>query len=83
MESIYLDILFLDGSKKTVEVLASDIVAFEQKFEKSIEEVGLMTHFYFLAWHTLFRAKDTAKDFDTWVDDIRGVTVSDPKDSKA
>lgn len=81
MDSINLEIVFLDGTKREIEILAADIVAFEQKFEKSIDEIGLMTHFYFLAWHSLKRIGETAKAFEEWVSDIRGVTVTDPKDS--
>jgi hypothetical protein len=79
MDSINLEVVFLDGTKREVEIIAGDIVAFEEKFEKSIDEVGLMTHFYFLAWHSLKRIGETAKGFEEWVSDIRGVAVSDPK----
>ena len=81
MDNLNLTVNFVDGSTKNVEVIAADIVAFELKFEKSIDDISLMTHFYYLGWNALKRVKETEKPFEEWISEVRGVVPADPKDS--
>lgn len=79
MDEINLLVVFADGSEKTVTLSASDIVAFEAKFDRSIDGVERFTHFAFLAWHSEFRIKATGHEFETWIDTVKIVKEADPK----
>lgn len=81
---INLRILFLDGNTKEITCSASDLVKFEDKFNISvsrIQEEVRITHLLFLAWASETRTKSTAKDFDSWTEDVESVGASelDPK----
>jgi hypothetical protein len=70
MNPIALSVTFLDGSEKTVEAVAADLLAFEEKFDISIVKLQSeirLTHLFFLAWHALKRIGDTSDDFEKWV----------------
>lgn len=76
---ISLRIDFADGSTKDVLCSAPDFVAFEDKFNLSITRLDKevkFTHLLFLGWHSMFRTKATALDFDAWVEtvDMAGAT---------
>jgi hypothetical protein len=81
---ITLRVDLVDGSKQDVICSAIDLVAFEDKYQRSVarlEHEMRLTDLLFIAWHSLHRQKQTGKDFDNWLDDIEGVTASeiDPK----
>lgn len=82
MDEINLLVVYQDGTSKTVTLSASDIVAFEAKFDRSIDGVERFTHFAYLAWHSEFRLKATGHEFDTWIDTVKIVKEADPKGSK-
>lgn len=70
---ISLRIDFADGSNKEVVCSAPDFVAFEDKFNLSItrlEKEMKFTHLLFLGWHSLYRSKQTALEFDAWVETV-------------
>ena len=79
-----LGINFSDGSKKEITASAADLVAFEDKFNVSIGSLATsqrLGHLLFLAWHSEFRRKATALDYDKWLDTVESVGESetDPK----
>lgn len=63
---------------------ASDLVAFEDKFNISVTNFGndmKLTYLLYLAWHSEFRRKVTKLEFDSWVDTVATIGASeiDPK----
>ena len=77
---ISLRVEFIDGTEKDVMCSAKDLVAFEEKFSRSVarfEQEMRLTDLLFLAWNSEFRTKATAKDFDSWLDDVESITASD------
>lgn len=77
-----LDITFQDGTSRTVKAIAADFVAFESKFDLSIarlEKEIRLTHLLYLAWHCEQRTKTTALDFESWVETVDSVGLSDTK----
>lgn len=81
---INLRVEFTDGSNEDVVCGARDLVAFEDKYQRSVarfEQEMKLTDLLFLAWHSLYRQKKTAKEFDAWLDDVEAIEPSeqDPK----
>jgi hypothetical protein len=71
-----------EGIKEPKEITcsASDLVAFESKFSTSISNFGddpKLTYLLFLAWHSEFRRKATALEFDPWVETVANIGASD------
>ena len=82
MNPIALSISFLDGSEKTVEAVASDLLAFEQKFDLSIVKLQSeirLTHLFYLAWHACKRLGYTSDEFEKWVETVAMVGEATPK----
>ena len=79
MDEISLQVYFTDGTNKRVKLQAADIVAFEDKFDLPVDDIRLNKHIYFLAWTSLFRQKETAKDFAEWLLDLEKAEFNDPK----
>lgn len=77
--------LYLDGTSRELQITASDIVAFELKFELSVDRIEKFAHICFIAWHAEKRLANTTLDFESWLDTIQMVEFDDedPKDSKA
>lgn len=81
---INLRVEFNDGTSKEVTCSAADLVAFETKYELSVTALDTQvkfTHLLFLAWTSEKRRKETAKDFESWIEDVATVGASD-KDPK-
>lgn len=77
---INLRVEFTSGESKEVTASAKDLVAFEDKFNRSVaklESEFKFTDLVWLAWQSEQRRKETKKDFDSWLDDIESVTPSD------
>jgi hypothetical protein len=77
---ISLRVEFTDGTEKDVMCSAKDLVAFEEKFSRSVarfEQEMRLTDLLFLAWHSENRTKATDKNFDSWLDEIESITSSD------
>ena len=71
-----------EGIKEPKEITcsASDLVAFESKFEISVTNFGddmKLTYLLFLAWHSEFRRKATTLEFDPWVETVANIGASD------
>lgn len=77
---INLRVEFTSGESKEITCSAKDLVAFEDKFNRSVaklESEFKFTDLVWLAWQSESRRKETKKDFDAWLDDIESVTPSD------
>lgn len=79
---INLQVTYADGTKKEVAAGASDIVAFESKFDLSIarlEQNIKLTHLFFLAWHAEHRKGETKDTFEKWLESIELVEAAETK----
>lgn len=66
-------IKFNDGTEKTVTANPADIVAFESHFNLSVAKLQSeirLTHVFYLGWHVEKRTKETALDFEAWLETI-------------
>jgi hypothetical protein len=79
MQSIALNVTHDDGNIASVTCTASDFIAFETHFDKSISalESGRLTYLYWLAWHGLKRTNRCDVSFDDWVAAVTSIEVSD------
>ena len=79
---INLQIGYTDNTTKEIAAKASDIVAFEERFDISManlqNEVRL-THLLFLAWHSEKRTGETKENFEKWVDSVESIEAVEPK----
>ena len=75
--------LFTNGNKRTIVCGAADMIAFEEKFDKSVGVLGKdprLTYMVFLAWHADKRTKGTELDFEAWSETIEDIgETDDPK----
>jgi alkyl hydroperoxide reductase subunit AhpC len=81
---IILRLEFVDGKSKEVTASAADLVAFEREFDISVTSLSgdtKFTHLLWLAWHSEKRRKETAQEFDVWVESVEmvGGSDTDPK----
>lgn len=76
---INLRVTFNDGSEKEVNATARDLVAFEDKFTKSIATLETnfrITDLLWISWHWLHRTKNTSLEFEDWCDTVESVSES-------
>ena len=80
---INLQLTFNDGVTKSIVANAADMVAFEEKYEKSVQTLSSdprMSYMFFLAWHSEKRTGGTTLDFNKWLETIEMVGAGeDPK----
>jgi len=81
---INLRVEFTNSEVKEIVCSERDLVAFEDKFNRSVaklESEFKLTDLLFLAWHSEHRRKETKKDCDALLDDVEqiGVSENDPK----
>ena len=77
---INLRVTFNDNTVEDVHATARDLVAFEDKFTKSIaslESDFRITDLLWIAWHWLNRFGKTKKDFEDWCDDVDEIEASE------
>jgi hypothetical protein len=77
---ITLRVEFTNNKKSDVVCSAKDLVAFEEKYQRSVARLDTemrLTDLLWLAWHSLNRQKVTDKDFDSWLDDVESIAPSD------
>lgn len=82
MNPISLNIIFNDGTEKTITTVASDLIAFEERFDMSIaalEKNVRMTHLFYIAWSAYKRTGGTTDDFEKWVEGVGMVSIGDQK----
>ena len=81
---INLRVELTNGESKEITCSARDLVAFEEKYSRSVAKLETefrLTDLLFLAWHSESRRKETKKNFDEWLDEVEtvGVSENDPK----
>jgi hypothetical protein len=81
---VNLRVTLNDQTVEEVSATARDLVAFEDKFTKSVaslESDFRITDLLWLAWHWLERKGKTKKTFEDWCDDVENIEASeeDPK----
>lgn len=79
-----LRIEYISTGAKEITCSASDLVAFESKFNLSVTKLGdetKLTHLLYLAWASEKRTKATALEFEPWIETVVTVGASelDPK----
>jgi len=82
MNPINLLITFVDGTSREVTAIVSDLMAFEDKFDKSVADFqkGVrLSWLVFIAWKAETRTKATSLEFDDYADTISAVEVPDQK----
>ena len=81
MNPIDLEIIFSDGTAKTVSAVAVDLMRFEAHFDMSIVGLGKpkLTHLFFLAYSVEKRTKNTELEFEPWVETIQLVKEGNAK----
>jgi hypothetical protein len=82
MQTINLQIQFIDGTTEDVSTTAADYIKFETHFDKSIATLGddvRLTYMFFLAWSACKRIGKTELDFDSWSETVGMVGESAPK----
>lgn len=60
-----------DGSTADVVVSAVDLVAFEERYNRSVakfQDEFRITDLYWLAWHSLRRFNKSMPEFDAWLE---------------
>jgi hypothetical protein len=75
-----LRVEYANGTVEEVTASASDFVAFEDKYQRSVarlEQELKLTDLVFLAWHSLKRQGKAASEMDKWLDDVDSVVPSD------
>jgi hypothetical protein len=75
-----LRIEYITSGAKEITCTASDLVAFETKFNLSVTKLGeetKLTHLLYLAWNSEKRTKATALDFEPWIETVVTVGASD------
>jgi hypothetical protein len=76
---INLRVTFNDKTVEEVSATARDLVAFEDKFTKSIaalESDFRITDLLWIAWHWLKRTNVTKLEFDEWCDTVDAIESS-------
>jgi hypothetical protein len=77
---INLRVTFNDETVEEVSATARDLVAFEDKFTKSVASLETdfrITDLLWLAWHWLQRQGKTAKTFEEWCDEVETIEASE------
>ena len=79
---IDLQLTYNDASVKVIRAAASDLVAFESKYDLSVarlEQNVKLTHLLFLAWHAEKRTKATGLEFEEWLDSVEAIEAAKQK----
>jgi hypothetical protein len=82
MNPINLLITFTSGESREVQAIVSDLMAFEDKFDKSVADFAKgvrLSWLVFIAWKAETRTKATSLEFDAYADQISAVEVPDQK----
>jgi len=77
---INLRIKYEDKEPKEIVCSAADLVAFEEKYDRSVaklEKEFKVTDLLFLSWHSEKRTKATDKEFTEWLDTVENVEPSE------
>jgi hypothetical protein len=75
-----LRITYADGSVVDTAATTADLVAFEEKWNRSVarlESELRLTDVCWLAWRSVTRQGKTTADFGAWLESIDGVELTD------
>jgi hypothetical protein len=76
---IELSVTYNDGTKRDVNAVFSDFVAFERTWNRSVtkfEEELRLTDLAWIAWHSEKRTKNTASQFEPdWIDTVAEIDI--------
>ena len=80
---VNLQLTFNNGETKDIIANAADMVAFEEKYQVSIQTLSTdpkISYMFFLAWHSQKRTGQTTDTFEKWLETIESVGAgADPK----
>ena len=79
---VKLQVKFVDGTDKEIAAGATDLVAFEERFDLSVaklEKEVKLTHLLFIAYNHENRTKATSLDFNAWVETIDTIEAAAAK----
>jgi len=82
MNPINLLIKFVDGSSREVQAIVSDLMAFEDRFDKSVADFqkGVrLSWLVFIAWKAETRTKQTTLEFEAYAELISAIEVPEVK----
>jgi len=79
MNQINLRIVLSDGTVLDVITSAGDIVKWEEHFDLGVDKLEKVTHLLYLAWLSVKRLQKTTDSFESWIELVGNVEVSDPK----
>ena len=79
-----LQIIFSDGTEREIIAGTPDMVAFEEKYNVSVSQLGKDTKIswlLYLAWHADKRSGGTKLPYEKWIDTVEnlGETEQSPK----
>lgn len=80
--NINLKITYNDGTEKSVNAVAADLVAFETKFDLSIAQLEKnvkLTHLLFIGWNVEKRTGATKDEFEKWIESVSNISADDSK----
>jgi hypothetical protein len=75
-----LRLSYENGQAKEIVCSAKDLVAFEDKYNRSVakfETEFRLTDLLWLAWQSEHRRKETTKQFESWLDEVDSIEVSE------
>lgn len=79
-----LQATYNDGSAVDATATTADLVAFEDKFVRSVARLEVemrLTDVCWLAWKSLTRQGKTSADFDSWLETIENVELMDEEET--
>jgi hypothetical protein len=79
MNQITLRIVLSDGTVLDVTTSAGDIVKWEEHFDLGVDKLEKVTHLLYLAWLSVKRINKIGDSFESWIELVGNVEVSDPK----
>lgn len=83
---IELTVEYNDGTKKEVDAVFADFVAFERTWNRSVtkfEEELRLTDLAWLAWHSEKRTRKTSEQFEpNWIESVSTITIRENEDGK-
>jgi len=85
MMRLPLHVGYEDGSGVDVVASASDLIAFERKFDMAMSAFGdsvRIEWMLWLAWSTLTRKKLVTVEFDSWCDTVDDITFGDSSEAE-
>ena len=77
---VNLRVTYNDNKVEEVNATMRDLVAYEDKFTKSVAKIESdfrITDLVWIAWHWLPRQEKTEKSFDDWCDDVDTIEASE------